>query len=326
MPLKVTWKKGMRLGTDVFNALDSTIDENIRLTTLVSSGGRYGLFPTVKPFELSVNISNNILEVVSLSCHGITRSGKLVDIDFDSNYTITFDTRVPIPAVNNSEAFMLVVRMKDKAWREVTEMYSEPFYTFELLGENSIIDDDSLPIARVVNQYGWRLDETDFVPPCLYVGAHRMFTDLLERAKAIFKSISDRCLTAKNCVARQLLSLIWTESLSAYIMLDKERGAVTPEQLYASVQKVVGAFIAGCWVDEYITLENADPFVMYIQKPYDARNLYRDIEKGLELSAEISVKMDAVCDMTEVKEIPVEKPRIEPQKTVDRNRWDGIEI
>lgn len=326
MPLKVTWKKGMRLGTDVFNALDSTIDENIRLTTLVSSGGRCGLFTTVKPFELSVNINNNILEVVSLSCHGITRSGKLVDIDFDSDYTITFDTRVPIPGVNSSDAFILIVRMKDKAWREVTEMYSEPLYTFELLGENSIVDDDSLPIARVVNQYGWRLDETDFVPPCLYIGAHRMFTDLLERAKAIFKSISDRCMTAKNCVARHLLSLIWSEALATYVTLDKERGSITPEQLYASVQKVIGAFVVGCSVDEYVSLENADPFVMYIQKPYDARNLYRDIKKGLELSAEISVKMDAVCDMTEVREVPVEKPRVDPPKSVGKNRWDGIEI
>ena len=334
MPLKVTWKKGMRLSTDVFNSLDSTIDENIRLTTLVGTAGRYGLFPTIRPFELSVNINNNILEVVSLSCHGVTKSGKLVDIEFDSNYTVTFDTRVPIPAVNGDSAFILVVKMKDKEWREVTETHSEPFYTFELVGENNIIDNDSLPIGCMVNQYGWRLNETDFVPPCLYVGAHRMFMELLDRAKAIFRAISDRCLNAQNCIARYLLSLIWSEILSAYITLDKERNSVTPEQLYALVQKVIGAFVIGCSIDEHVSLENADPFVRYIQKPYDARHIYRDIEDGLELAADISVKMDAVCNMTEPQEIPVEKPRQKtPQPPVQetkqetgRNRWAGIEI
>ncbi len=326
MPLKVTWKKGMRLGTDVFNALDSTIDENIRLTTLVGSQGRYGLFPTVKPFELSVNINNNILEVVSLSCHGITKSGKLVDIELDSTYTVTFDTRVSIPAVNSDEVFTLIVKMKDKEWREVTDMYSEPLYTFELLGRNSIIDDNSLPIGCVVNQYGWRMNETDFVPPCLYIGAHPKYIELHERAKAILKSISDRCLTTRNCVARHLLSLIWHESLSTYITLNHEGGSISPERLYASIQKVIGAFVIGCTVDEYVSLENADPFVMYIQKPYDARFLYRDIETGLELSAEISIKMDAVCNMTGVKEVTVEKPQIEHKPTTGRKRWDGVEI
>lgn len=334
MPLKVTWKKGMRLSTDVFNALDLSNEESIRLSNLVATGGRMGLIPVNKPFELSVNVSNNVLEVVSLSCHGVTKSGKIVDIDFDSNYTNTFDTKIAIPNANNDEVFLLIVKLHDKQWREVNEMYSEQSYSFELINENSSIDSDSLPIGCLVNQYGWRLDETDFIPPCLYTNAHFKYVELVNRARLVLKSISDRCINSHNCVARHLLSLLWPTVVNCYINIDKSQERLTPNNLFAAIQEVVSSFVIGSSIDEYIALENTDPFVAYHQKPYDGRNLYRDIQQGIELCSEIAIKMDAVCNMTEVKEVPVppvEKPKQKPQpasepKPVGRNRWEGIEI
>lgn len=334
MPLKVTWKKGMRLSTDVFDALDVSFDENIRLSNLIATGGRFGLIPASRPFELSVNVSNNVLEVVSLSCHGVTKSGKIVDIDFDSNYTNTFDTRVSIPSANTDAAFLLIVKYYDKEWREVNEMCSEPKYTFELIGENTPIDNNSLPIGLVVNQYGWRLDETEFVPPCLYANAHPKYVEQVNRTKLVLKSISDRCLNAHNCVARHLIGSIWPSVADNYISIDKKQESLSPAGILAAIQKVIASFIIGCSTDEYITLENAEPFVSYYQRPYDTKTLYRDIQQGLELCAEISVKMEAVCAMTEVREVPVppvEMPKPKPQpvpepKHPGRNRWEGIEI
>lgn len=327
MPLKVTWKKGMRLSTDVFNALDRFIEENIRLASIVASDGQYGLFNALKPFELSVNVHNNILEVVSLSCHGITKSGKIIDIDFDSNFTATFDTRVSIPSGSNDDAFFLIIKMHENETREINDLYSESSYTFELLGENSSVDSNSLLIGRIVNQFGWRLDETDFVPPCLYISAHQRYVELLEKTKFKYKEISDMCLTAKNCVARMLLSSIWNSVSSEFINLDKDRYALTPGSLLASLQKTVSSFVIGCNVDEYVSLENADPFVAYINIPYNARNIYHDIEKGLDLCSEISVKMEAVCKMVEIRGVSEEKPKSKPQPTVEQKaRWSGIEI
>lgn len=334
MPLKVTWKKGMRLSTDVFDAVDASIDETIRLSNVIATGGRFGLIPVNKPFELTVNVSNSILEVVSLSCHGVTKSGKIVDIDFDSNYTNTLDTRLSLPTSSNDEAFLLIVKMHDMQWREVNEMYSESKYTFELLGENSPIDANSIPLGLLVNQYGWRLDEIDFVPPCLFVDSHPKYVQQVNQTKLVLKSISDKCLKASNCVARHLLGTIWPSAIYNFIDIDKNRESLSPNELFSCLQKVVSSFVVGCSIDEYITLDNAEPFIAYHQKSYDLKNLYRDIKKGLELCSEISVKMDAVCAMTEVREIPVasvEKPKNKPQpdtdpKPVGRNRWEGIEI
>ena len=329
---KVTWKKGMRLSTEVFNAMDKANEESFRMLTLLGSANRYGLFPSTKPFGLSVNINGKALEVTSLSCHGITKTGCFIDIDYDSNFVNTFDTRIAIPSSAEGEAFYLVVKVHEDKLREINETLSELSYSFELIGENSPLADNYLPIGMLVNQYGWRMDETDCVPPCLYVNAHPKYKEQTERAKEFAKALFSKCLVSQNSVAKSLLSKIWTSASTIYSRLDKERDTLTPGQLFSSLQQLISAFLIGCFEEEYVSLENQDPFALYAQKPYDAKNIYRDIETGLSLCAEISTKMTAVCAMTEVqprveepKPTPKPKPAPEPIKP-GRKGWEGIEI
>jgi len=330
---KVTWKKGMRLGTEVFNAMDNANEESFRMLALLGSANRYGLFPSAKPFELSVNINGNALEVTSLNCHGITKTGCFIDIDYDSNFVNTFDTRIAIPNAAEGEAFFLVVKVHEDKQREINETLSELCYSFELVGENSPVADNSLPVGLLVNQYGWRMDETDFVPPCLYLTAHPKYMELLEKTRTYAKDFFLKCLLAQNCVAKSLLSQIWTSSSAVYSRLDKEQETLTPGQLLSSLQQLTNSFLIGCFADEYISLENQDPFVSYAQKPYDAKHIYRDIQTGLMLCAEISTKMDAVCSMTEIRQQaeapkPVPKPKQPAPEPVKPGRkgWEGIEI
>lgn len=329
---KVTWKKGMRLSTEVFNAMDKANEESFRMLALLGSANRYGLFPSTKPFELSVNINGNALEVTSLSCHGITKTGCFIDIDYDSNFVNTFDTRIGIPNSAEGEAFYLIIKVHEDKLREINETLSELSYSFELIGENSSLADNCLPIGMLVNQYGWRMNETDFVPPCLYVSAHPKYLEQTERVKAFAKELFSKCLVSQNCVAKSLLSKIWTSASITYSRLDKERDTLTPGQLFSSLQQLISAFIIGCFADEYVSLDNQDPFALYAQKPYDAKSIYRDIETGLTLCAEISSKMTAVCAMTEVqtrieepKPVPKPKPAPDPVKP-GRKGWEGLEI
>lgn len=327
---KVTWKKGMRLSTEVFNAMDHANEESFRMVSLLGSAHRYGLFPAIKPFELSVNINGNALEVLSLNCHGITKTGCVIDIEYDSNFVNTFDTRISIPNGAEGEAYYLVVKVQEDQLREINETFSELSYSFELIGVNSPIADNCLPIGMLVNQYGWRMDETEFVPPCLYLTAHSKYIEQLGKATTYAKDLFSKCLLSQNCVAKSLLSQVWASSASMFSRLDKERDILTPGQLLASIQQLISAFLIGCSIDEYISLENQDPFALYALKPYDAKNIYRDIETGLALCAEIVIKMDAVCAMTEV-ETPVDPPKQMPKpkqpvtKPVKKG-WEGIEI
>lgn len=329
---KVTWRKGMRLGTEVFNAMDKANEESFRMVSLLGSANRYGLFPSTKPFELSVNINGNAIEVTSLNCHGITKTGCFIDIDYDSNFVNTFDTRIAIPNGTEGDAYYLVIKVHEDKLREINETLSELCYSFELVGENSPIADNCLPIGMLVNQYGWRMDETDFVPPCLYLTAHPKYIEQLEKARTFAKELFSKCLLSQNCVAKSLLTQIWTLSYSIFSRLDKERETLTPGQLLSSLQQLTSAFLIGCFADEYVSLENQEPFVLYAQKPYDAKNIYRDIETGLTLCAEIATKMNAVCAMTEVlQQVEVPKPTPKPKPAPDtikpgRKGWEGIEI
>lgn len=338
MPNKVAWKKGMRLTSEIFNTMDAATEESLKLVSSLASAGRYGLFPTSNPFELSVNISNNILEIVSLNCHGITGNGLLVDIEFDSNFTHTFDNRVAIPVENDSEPQLLVVKILEGQRREINDMLYEPAYIFDLIGINTKIDGNCLPIGLVINQYGWRLDEVDFVPPCLFITAHPKFCRQAERALAIVKSVFDKCLAAApDCVAKHLIAHIWQGASHAFCTIDKKRELLTPGELLALVQEFVNCFLIGCSIDEHVSLENTEPFAMFATKPYDARNLASDIETGLTLCGEIDLKMDAVCAMIEVsppvketpKPKPTPKPAPAPKPAPEPNRrkgWEGIII
>ncbi len=338
MSQKVTWKKGMRLSTEVFNAMDMAHNESFRLISQLASASRFGLFPSSKPFELSVNINNNALEVVSLSCHGVTKNGNIIDIDFNSAYLNTFDTRITIPAANENDTFLLVVRMYDNQWREVNEIYSEAMYTFELVGENTRLDDHSLPIGCVIKQYGWRLNETDFVPPCLYITAHPRYMEQREKCLRISKSIFDKCIGAQNCIAKYVLSCMGTAAASVFQRTDKEQDTLTPAQLYACLQQLISSFLLGCALEDYVNLENPEPYILYTQKPLDFKNLYKDIEAGIALCSEIDTKITTISSMTMVRDVPPEpepkpkpkpKPKPEPEpepKPKPRNRWEGIEI
>ena len=133
-------------------------------------------------------------------------------------------------------------------------------------------------------------------------------------------------------MAKSLLSRVWTSASTLYSRLDKERDTLTPGQLFSSLQQLTNAFLIGCFADEYVSLENQNPFAQYAQKPYDAKNIYRDIETGISLCAEISTKMTAVCEMTEAlpraeepKPAPKPKPAPEPVKP-GRKGWEGVEI
>lgn len=325
---RVTWKKGMRLSTEVFNAMDRAAEESLRMAALMGSAGRYGLFPSPKPFELSVNINGNALEVSSLSCHGITKSGCIIDIDYDSNFSNTFDTRIAIPSVPDVNSYYLVLKVHENQWREINETFSEMSYSFELVAENSPLADNCLPIGQLVNRYGWRLDETEFVPPCLYVAAHQAYVVQLERAVALGRELFAKCLGAPDCVAGLLLTQVWTSASAIYARLDKERDTLTPGCLLASLQQLVSSFLIGCFADSHVSLENPDPFASYAMKPFDAKNMYRDIEIGLNLCAEVSAKMTAVCAMTDVQpkvDEPKPAPKPEPVKH-GSNRWSGLEI
>lgn len=334
MSRKVTWKKGMRLSAELFDAAENERFITVKNAVLAATGGRCGLYPSDKKFSLSINANGNDIEVNQLCCHGVTRNGLIADIDMDSAFSRTFDTRLQVPQGSGSEAYLLVLKLHPGHWREINETYSELEYHFELVGENSTIDENSLPIGRIVNQYGWRLDEAMFVPPCLFVNAHPMYQQQAARARRLMSAVEQKCAISENCPAAVTRQTVWMASANALVRLTQEADTLTPEQLYGILQSYVYSFVIGCAMFPMITFENKAEFETYARNGYNPSHLYADIEGGLNLCEQIKLKMDVICDATLPEPEPLPQPQQRPQPQVqeteeERRRrllWGGMVI
>lgn len=335
MSHKVTWKKGMRLSAELFDSAENERLEIARNSVLASTGGRCGLYPSDKKFALSINANGNDIEVNQLCCHGVTRSGLIVDIDMDSAFSHTFDTHLQIPQGNGTDTYLLILKLLPNHWREINETFSEIEYHFELVGENSTIDENSLPIGRLVNQYGWRLDEAAFVPPCLFVNAHHMYQQQTARARQLMTAVEQKCAISERCPAIVTRQVVWSAASNNMIRLSQEIDTLTPEQLYGIIQSYVSAFVIGCAMFPMISFENKAEFETYVHNASNPYHLYSDIERGLNLCEQIKLKMDIICEASmpdpEPQPEPQQKPRPQPRQETEEERrrrlmWDGLVV
>lgn len=326
MPKRISWKKGMRLTDEVLNAADRCSEETIRQAFALASAGRIGLMPSPRPFQLSLSIGKGYVEIESIDCLGVTRAGDIVDIRFGTNFTNSFDTRLPIPTHGDDKEFLLTVNADADAWKDTADGFKEPDYTFALVGQKTAIPDHALPIARIVNEDGWQEDTSYFVPPCLFVSAHAKYVELLEKLLDILKSINERTMQQLNTAVRPAISIYWPVVQQVFIEANTCRETLTPMQLQSFVQRVVGIFTCACEFDEILNLEDADMFRNYASIPYNPRVSYQRIRQGLGMCYAIGEKIEKFS-LLKIEEpvAPPPPPKPEPPKD-DRRRWSGPNI
>ena len=292
MSKRISWKKGMRLTDEILSMSDNCTSELIGKALVLSAGGNFGLFPNSRPFSLSLDINKNIIDVVSMNCLGITRDGTLIDVNYDTNYTNSFDTRTVIPG-SNEDAFFILCVSSTGEWRDTNDGLCEPTYSFNIIDENTSVPANSLPIARIVyDEYCWRMDEIDFVPPCLFVSSHDKYVELYSRFKQLLGKL-DTILPHKFITEqKEALKIYWPIVQQLAITIDKEKYFMSPMMLLGSIQKCISGFVLACSLDDYITLGDPEIFQNYVRTPYSYKNVYKKIKEGLELCTSISVKID----------------------------------
>ena len=136
MSKRISWKKGMRLTDEILSMSDNCTSELIGKALVLSAGGNFGLFPNSRPFSLSLDINKNVIDVVSMNCLGITRDGTLIDVNYDTNYTNSFDTRTTIPGSSEDAVYILCISATGE-WRDTNDGLCEPSYSFSIIDENT---------------------------------------------------------------------------------------------------------------------------------------------------------------------------------------------
>lgn len=297
MAKRICWKKGMRLTDEILRDADNKTVELIGNALMLAAAGRFGLFPSVVPFELSLNIGKGIVGVETLRCLAVTRGGYLIDANYDTKYTNAFDTRVQIPEDRGVKELILTINAQKDEWQDDNDGYEEPVYTFSLINPNSLVPENSMPIARITDDgYGWHQDDVDFVPPCLYVSSHPKYGELLKQFDELLSAIDAKARGLLLTSGKQALSIFWPVIQQLMIATSKECDQLTPMGLMANVQKCVSAFTCACELDEYLDLAEADRFREYVYAPYNYKDAYLRVREGLELCFSISEKMGKIGD------------------------------
>lgn len=313
MQRRINWKKGMRLTEEVMKASDTAVAEWVGNALVLASAGRFGLLPSHSPFRISIDIAKENIEVKSLCCLAVTKSGHLIDVDFDTRYSCHFESSVKLPGNTIGKELLLTIGINPEKWIETVDGFEEPSYRFDLVSTNSPIADNAVPIARLVDTEfgGWHVDDVDFVPPCLFVASYFKYQELFERFLQTLSEVETQVRRQLQANAREVIRVFWPLLAQIHIDTDKGRDLMTPMTLMANVQKFIAAFTTACDLDERLTLSDANTFRNYALSPYDFKNSYRKIKEGLELCFSIKEKIGLMEEKEEtVREEKIEAPYI----------------
>ena len=305
----------MRLTDEVLRASDDSTIELVGKSLALAAAGRFGLLPSTS-FDLSVNISKGLVDVESLNCTAVTKSGNVIDAHYDTKFTNSFDTRIQIPEGSGEKEYILTIDYTGQ-WKDSNDGYEEPIYTFSLMASNSSIPSNSLPIARIVDEYGWRLDEIDFVPPCLFVSSHQKYNELLKKFSDVLTEIDNKAKNLLHSNGKDVIRAFWPVVQQLMITVSKEQDLMTPMGLLANVQKCVSAFTCACELDDYIDLADADRFRNYIYAPYNYKDSYQRIKEGLDLCFSINEKVSKLNDGPQTPST-IEAPTIANSQLIKR--------
>lgn len=326
MPKRIMWKKGMRLTDDILIQSDKCTSDLVTMAFAMSSIGRMGIIPNQRSFDLSVDINKDIVDVISIDCTGITRNGTLIDVNYDTNYSNTFDTRVMIPFQNTEIKYFLCLSVTDN-WRDTNDGLCEPQYEFIIIDENSKVPDNSLPVARLVfDEFSWRIDDCNFVPPCLFISSHPKYYELAEQFLNLLKGINSFLPNNLKTEKNDAIKIFWPVVQQLMITMDKEMSTMTPMSLLANIQKFISSFVCGCIADENITIGDSPTLLSYIVKPYNIKDAYAIIREGLEMCMDISNRLSSFGNVEQTPRTTIEAPFIDKSQLRQTVKYGMVRI
>lgn len=285
----------MRLTDEILRKAADCTEEQTGTALMLSAAGRLGLLPNVREFNLQIDINNGFIEVEALDCLGLTKAGCLIDVLFDTQFSANFETRVSLPA-SSTRVLMLLIEVRPSEWHEVNDGYEQPTYSFSLIPEDSPVSPYALPIGRLVNEseYGWHVDDIDFVPPCLFVSSHRKLVEQQQAFYELLLKLDEGLMKQSHSDGRNLMRIFWPKVRNTLITVDKEQGTMTPMQLFGHIQRVISSFTIAIELDDALNLgeEDKQAFNQYALAHYNYKDVYRRIKEGLALNVKISEKME----------------------------------
>jgi len=315
MPKRIFWEKGMKLSDSLFKLSDDYRDELAGAAFSMISSGRFGLVPSSShPFHITLDFTKNTVSVTEICCMAVTKCGFLIELSFDSKFNRICDATVPLP--KDGGEYYLLLNVREGEWVRTDDRTCEPAYFFSLQSVNTPVPDNAVPVAHVVEEYGWRMDDVDFFPPCLFLSSDRKYLELKDKVLESVSLMDIRLSEMVTSQCRTAVMMMWPVIQQVRISLTMDVDLMTPMMLLGAVQKCVAAFCSACMIDDNISFESGELYENFIRLPYDFRNVYNRIREGIGLCGDISGRILKFGEVEKVPEAPA------PVK----KGWDGFNI
>lgn len=326
MTKRIYWKRGMRLTDEILRSSDKCHLESLAQAFVLAANGRFGLLPSERDFKISINVdaAKGVVDVVQLSCLAITKSGVLFDINYDTRYSNNFNTKVAMPANSGGKCFLCVE--DTGSWNEVPgSFYGEPDYKFTIIQENRAIASNMFPVACLVNEDGWHLDENDFLPPCLSINSLPVYVRYVEMFMDFLKATSRHLANRLNSDCKTAIGMLLPIVEQLKITMDKDVELMTPMMLLGNIQKYICGFLCACTLDDKLGQTDLEVFRNFIETPYNYKNVSRHIKDGLNLCRSICETVEGFKTVARV-EAKIEAPTISSADLVKRCTRGNVRI
>lgn len=243
---KIDWQLGMDINAETLIHADqynfSRHQIHQKLATLTS----YGLLPQTK-YEIISRLKGNILEVESLQCEAISKSGKLFRINE------SFD----IPLSESEQGIYYLVAQIDGYLQEMVDTIPcmKVNYSFHLKRWIDLSNGNIIPLLKLKKDgQGW--SSFDYIPPVIALSSHRALIQHFSDIKKLFIQISDRIATWPDYGFLSYLLSIYLLDIESYSTNE------TPAEYVLLLKKILRTLSSYCplegWNPEHFMAEKYD--------------------------------------------------------------------
>lgn len=168
---RIDWRPGMELTAQTFLDMDANLDFRQQMAIRAALGDHcIGLLPGMD-FNCAGAFYTNKFEIEHLQCTALLPSGRIAQADEAVSVTIP---------MLYGDAYYLTLGFGEgqTAFEKEGVRYVRPQMVYAIQSLDEVLSNDVIPIVRFRVDKGVFAVDTDFVPPCLLLSSHSVFTEL----------------------------------------------------------------------------------------------------------------------------------------------------
>ena len=239
---RIDWRPGMELSAQTFLDMDANLDFRQQMAIRAALGEQcIGLLPGMD-FNCSGSFYTNKFEIEHLQCTALLPSGKIAQADEAVS--------VIIPMLYGDTYYLtLGFGTGQTAFEKDGVRYTRPQMAYAIQSLQEVQANDVIPIVRFNVDKGVFAVDTDFVPPCLLLTGHPVFSELRQHYAELLEQLAKHANLRKGEGQRAMLRYLFM--MKAYDMEGRVADFISLTQ---QIAQAIDYFIITPYTEEPIEI------------------------------------------------------------------------